>query len=1445
MTARKPSSGNTGGHPLESDALRVNLRNTAVARVDIDPRHVVLRQVVRDYAGITDSLDILLKELNHPFRNWPLILPDLKGFVLKNWSLYQDHDLGPNSFDLFRDFFFQALEGKESHLREVLEGLTAFLERVVTRITPGHLSPYAPCFDRLFQALTALPDRHLFLLSQSHYPLPRSLGVLLAAMRQVVPPAPTPDPRIMRDLLRRCLEISCDYWLRSPDPATFFAPDRAGAVQTISHHALRTVQARLRTILTPHALPDHTNLSVADATTPHPESPTPPDNAHLPAMDAAARLLELPTFLDIVRGYRQAATELGRQIATRKSPAETENRTLAFLFHIMETEGLGLIHEETLREINRTLVHLVRMEQTPAQIREVFLRTFQFLKVNVGQFPNTALQSIEALGTEVFLRNQSGLVEMFLEEVVRFGFQYSAVQGVDIDWQPVANPSHLYNVRVWLSLILQHPKWCSTLLSALIINLHLTGTCIKDTDLFQKEITRILNSEIEPVFNLIKQLARLLPVYFNEIGAEGELRNVSTDLDELTQRQDRMVHFLRKQCHVESTNLTVGLTAAILRFWHNGDKTPLQPYMPASLLEDIPVAGPLFDGVHQVVARVCEQSGLADPTELLNLPLDAALPVIMGGVDLPETARRRVAHLLHLYQMLHRKYNLGFQGIHGALRDASFQGFPHLDRLLADLDAEVDNETLLATLLDVLEGLREIILSREVFPVREEIYQKRHIAVGIPSIYGQYRERKFDALSMTFRLENLANVCLERLLETIPDGFITQAGFRGIARQLHYFLRALAVDGITSRKLQDHLVILEDSLRTRQLTFYQYMDLFRGFSEGVKSIIETNYASHHRDNLALIVTQVPKEKLLPRYLALRSDDLPLSLEQISEVFFRDLIAGTFGLQALDRFLARILKVLAAQQQNLDPRGMDLLMTYNPERLFRDIHATGQQDRNLMLLGGKGFNLTQMADLGFPVPPGTVLTTEFFRCRQIVRHYQPAWNDFLQQLRTRIHTIETRTGKKFGQTTRPLLLSVRSGASISMPGMMQTIHNVGINREIVAGIIRESGNPFFAWDNYRRFIQSWAMSFDMGRSVFSDLMRQTKRRHGIERKKDLTAAQMQELADAYEAATREMGIVIPEDPWEQLLASIQQVVQSWNALKAKDYRRILGIANDWGTAVVLQTMIFGNVSQESGTGVLFTANPGQRLSRVMLWGDFTPGNQGEDIVGGLVATQPVSVEQCLSDGRDPNTSLERCFPEIHAELLRYAKTLIYDQRWSPQEIEFTFDGPRLENLWLLQTRDMATTAEKTHVVRRFKVNARTGDPLLAQGIGVSGGALCGRAVFNLDQIQSLRAEDPDTPLILIRYDTVPEDIKEIYLTQGLLTARGGQTSHASIVAARLKKTCVVGCEALNVRGAERDHGELGGHPVRCGDRISLDGRRGLVLAGWHEVESTVVGVKSDQ
>jgi pyruvate,orthophosphate dikinase len=264
--------------------------------------------------------------------------------------------------------------------------------------------------------------------------------------------------------------------------------------------------------------------------------------------------------------------------------------------------------------------------------------------------------------------------------------------------------------------------------------------------------------------------------------------------------------------------------------------------------------------------------------------------------------------------------------------------------------------------------------------------------------------------------------------------------------------------------------------------------------------------------------------------------------------------------------------------------------------------------------------------------------------------------------------------------------------------------------------------------------------------------------------------------------------------------------------------------------------FGNLGPESGSGVLFTAHPYRKVRRVALWGDYASGDQGEDIVSGLVTTYPISVEQAEIDGRSKEFALENRFPKIYKGLRNIARDLVYEKQWNPQDIEFTFEGPEASDLYILQTRDMITIKKKEnfHV---FEESAPLTKALLGKGIGVAGSAMSGRAVFSTENIKRLRQEYPNTPLILIRQDTVPEDIKEISLADGLLTARGGQTSHASIVALRLNKTCVVGCKNLKVYETEQ-RCEVNKQVIRFGDEISIDGRKGLFLKGSHPTKQQV-------
>jgi pyruvate,orthophosphate dikinase len=288
-----------------------------------------------------------------------------------------------------------------------------------------------------------------------------------------------------------------------------------------------------------------------------------------------------------------------------------------------------------------------------------------------------------------------------------------------------------------------------------------------------------------------------------------------------------------------------------------------------------------------------------------------------------------------------------------------------------------------------------------------------------------------------------------------------------------------------------------------------------------------------------------------------------------------------------------------------------------------------------------------------------------------------------------------------------------------------------------------------------------------------------------------------------------------------------VLNSWNSVKAKTYRKIIGISDDWGTAVTVQSMVFGNLSQQSGAGVLFTHNPKFSPELLRPWGDYTIGNQGEDVVSGLVTTLPVSIYQAEMEDRPAESALENKFPEVYQALREVAKVLIYEKQWGPQDIEFTFEGPGKKDLYLLQARNMEMRERKW--IPSFEDASEMSEKFLGHGIGVSGGALSGRAVFSLEDITYWKKADPESSLILVRGDTVPDDIKEISAADGLFTARGGATSHAAIVANRLDKVCVVGCRDLVC--IEKDKKFILNHQVvHAGEFFSIDGTEGSVYLG---------------
>jgi pyruvate,orthophosphate dikinase len=468
-----------------------------------------------------------------------------------------------------------------------------------------------------------------------------------------------------------------------------------------------------------------------------------------------ASLLELPGFNQIVEQYRQIPRHL---LDKAGGNGRGRHLKLIFLFHIMSVSGLTLIHRETLRDVNQTLGWIIENENY-RDIQNLIRKTFTILKERFSMYPATTLNCVLNMGRGVYKTDDIDLINFFIDSVIDLGFATPNFQGVDNNWQIKVNKTHILNIRTWLKLIELDPKRSIRMLSALIIHLSLCGVFIKDIDLFPRDITQFLNSGIGPVFNLAKQLTRLFPVYFNDIGAEGRLRDISTRIDELTQRRDILIHYLRKQSHVESSNRIIDLMEAVLYFWQTRDKKRLAPYLPPAIYDQIDTQGAYIDGVFQIMNRL-KDKGIHAPNDLLAISEENVRQWLATIKGAPEIDLERVELAAAFYKMLNQKYNFDLIELDAYLSQLRTEALPDLNRLEQAL-VETDLHKQLFMLLEYMEKLQKVILSDESFEIRQDIYKKRHITIDIPSMYGSYHEMKFDCLGLAFRIETLVNVLFE------------------------------------------------------------------------------------------------------------------------------------------------------------------------------------------------------------------------------------------------------------------------------------------------------------------------------------------------------------------------------------------------------------------------------------------------------------------------------------------------------------------------------------------------------------------------------------------------------------------------------------------------------------------------------------------------------------
>ena len=501
-----------------------------------------------------------------------------------------------------------------------------------------------------------------------------------------------------------------------------------------------------------------------------------------------------------------------------------------------------------------------------------------------------------------------------------------------------------------------------------------------------------------------------------------------------------------------------------------------------------------------------------------------------------------------------------------------------------------------------------------------------------------------------------------------------------------------------------------------------------------------------------------------------------------------------------------------------------------------------------LLGGKGANLAEMTKLGLPVPQGFTITTE--ACTKYYEDGEVISNEIENEILENIKKLESITGKSFGSTTNPLLVSVRSGARASMPGMMDTILNLGLNESVVETLAEKSGNARWAWDSYRRFIQMYSdVVMEVGKKYFEVLIDKMKESKGVKLDTELTSEDLKELANMFKAEYKsKVGSDFPTDPVEQLMGAVKAVFRSWDNPRANVYRRDNDIPYSWGTAVNVQMMAFGNMGETSGTGVAFTRDPATGEKHLM--GEFLMNAQGEDVVAGVRTPEPIS-------------HLKDVMPEVYEEFVGICEKL-ENHYHDMQDMEFTIED---KHLYMLQTRNGKRTAKAalkiacdlvdegkiTDKEAVLMIDPRNLDTLLhptfdpaelknsieiGKGLAASPGAASGKVVFTANDAKKMH--ESGEKVVLVRLETSPEDIEGMKSSEGILTVRGGMTSHAAVVARGMGSCCVSGCSSI-VMDEENKVFTLGGYTFHEGDEISIDGSTGKIYKGLiNKVDATITG-----
>lgn len=1361
-----------------SKALEANLAETRYKNIVLPQSHRAFIQLSAEYYGINKRANEAIIEFHHPYSNRKFVIEQFREILLTDYWFYSSVAQPLTAYDCILSFFEVLL-----HEPLKIELRILAIETILDFMRKSKLSTPLPkaVLDRCLSLLSRGFTIHSAAFIECSHTLTKTFSYL-SELQQL----PTGSKKFVLGVLDSSLKFwqetsRIEEWLS--EKTALLSQSYPNLIQEIGRPYFQQIRKKMKPDISWDAIQN-----------------------------------QIPV-------YRDVASHFAKQTGTFHQFIDQ----FYFTFYLLHLPGMARLRDRIIWDLNKTL--RLALDEIKPNARTKFIDLVFELSQDLRKNHTAAiLDTLATLGKKIIQLDQTTnkyYINYFEKRIIGFGFETPGIVFVNEDWQLEVNPNHIKNIRVWLELIESSQSVMEKLLAALIANLRLGGIFINDTDLFQREITKILNSNIAPYYKKVKQLTRIFPVYFNEIGAEGEIRKITTSMDEISGRQDRLIHFLRKQVHTESNNKLIELAKRIVAFWYDGDLEQLQPHLPADVFDSIDKNSEWFVPVHELLNRLCREHQCSYQ-ELMEWPQSKLFKQLNRLPNKNDRDVGRLRDIITLYARLKEKYSFDTVSITELLRKHPFFTYKETEQLEKALRAE-NLERSLKLIYSFMDKLRQVIFNPKESESWENIYHKRHIAIGIPSMYGIYRENKFEALGLTFRLEKVATRLMEKVVNQINLNYISAKTLNRIYTILEYFREGLALDGISSQGLNSNLQMLRYSLTSQSFTLDQYINIFQFIADDIKRIIDKYFLRSYEYPLQVIIPQ-----LFFSDPALTEKEKQQISSQKSEAFYREIISSAFLVQPLDNLISKVLKSLQNMVDNLPAALIRDVMSYNSDLIISPLYQSTMRMDNQIFLGSKAYYLKKLRLAGFPIPPGFVLTTEVFRRRNAINNHPEIKKEIDRKLTAHLYRLEKITGCRFGDPKHPLLLSVRSGTAISMPGAMDTFLNVGMNDQFTEALSKKPNFAWTSWDCYRRLLQLWGMAHGIERDTFDQIMLDYKAHHGVDLKINFPPAIMRDMAYSYKTLLLDHQVHFEEHLMEQLKTTINHVLNSWSSERAKVYREHLQIADEWGTAVVVQKMVLGNLNKNSGTGVVFTQNPKRERPGVHLYGDFAICSQGEDIVSGLINTLPVGETQRrqlnLSKG-----SLQSTLPSIYKKLHSLATDMTEHHGFSPQEIEFTFESSNPHDFYILQTRDQ--DIRKKAKVAVFS-SPRKEMQLAGRGIGIGGGAMNGYLAFDMDDLLRLRKTHPKAHLILVRPDTVPDDIGMIFECDGLLTGKGGATSHAAVTAVRLGKVCVVNCSEMYV-DEESKNCMINGHQLINGDQLAIDGHAGNIFLGHYPMEVTEI------